>query len=327
MDYETFPVTIEGPPLDAALTEAWQSLSVFGLPTPRKADAPVFFRSLGGMVTALGATGASDTVADIMRHVDYLAEKAGCPSAALLAGGAIETDRQYVLDALANIAAVVRQGLRRPEEAPTEGLPPAVHALILEAEARLPGWCTREKAVLIAAAVLAERPMVSVEIGVFGGRSLVPCAAALKHLGAGAVYGIEAWSPGIAVENPTSAANDDWWSTVDFARVKHDFYRFVADHDLTGQVRVIEAPSGRAAPLFDSIDFLHIDGSHSVVNAAEDVILYVRKVRPGGTVIFDDVNWQSTAPARALLDALCDPVTVLTDADSGQDMCAVLRRR
>ena len=75
------------------------------------------------------------------------------------------------------------------------------------------------------------------------------------------------------------------------------------------------------------IDFLHIDGSHSMINAAEDVILYARKVRRGGIVVFDDVNWQSTAPALELLGTLCDTVTMLKDPDSGRDICAVLRRR
>jgi predicted O-methyltransferase YrrM len=202
-----------------------------------------------------------------------------------------------------------------------------VFALILEAETKLAGWCSREKALVIARIILQERPQTCVEIGVFGGRSLVPCAAALQHIGAGAIYGIEAWNAHVAIENVTNEVNDDWWSKVDFASIKREFYRFLAEKNLTSHVRVIEAPSGRASGLFDHIDFLHIDGSHSMVNAAEDVILYARKVRSGGIIIFDDVNWQSTAPARELLGALCDTVTVLKDPASGLDICAVLRRR
>ena len=165
------------------------------------------------------------------------------------------------------------------------------------------------------------------EIGVFGGRSLIPCAAALRHIGDGAIYGIEAWSSNVAIENPTSHDNDDWWSRVDFTRIKQEFFRFIAATNLTREVRIVEAPSHRAASLFDQIDFLHIDGSHSIINAAEDVILFARKVRAGGIIVFDDINWKSTAPARALLDAICDTVTVLKNPESGQDICAVLRRR
>jgi predicted O-methyltransferase YrrM len=222
---------------------------------------------------------------------------------------------------------ILQEILRSRPEQPPEGIPEDVFTLILKAEAKLVGWCSREKALVIAHTVLQERPSICVEIGIFGGRSLVPCAAALRHIGAGEIYGIEAWSPNVAIENVTNEGNDDWWSKVDFARIKQEFYRFVAATNLTPHVRVIEAPSGRAASLFDQIDFLHIDGSHSVINAAEDVILYARKVRSGGIVVFDDVNWQSTGPALELLGALCDTVTVLKDPESGLDTCAVLRRR
>ena len=244
-----------------------------------------------------------------MTHIDYLADKAGCNAAVILGGGHFTTDRQIILDALTNTGAVLQEVSRNRPEPPPEGLPEDVFTLILEAEAKLAGWCSREKALVIARTVLRERPKTCVEIGVFGGRSLVPCAAALRHIGAGEIYGIEAWSSGVATEYVTNEVNDDWWSKVDFARIKQEFYRFVAATNLTQHVRVIEAPSGRAAALFDEIDFLHVDGSHSMVNAAEDVILYARKVRRGGIVVFDDVNWQSTAPALELLGALCDTVT------------------
>ncbi len=88
-----------------------------------------------------------------------------------------------------------------------------------------------------------------------------------------------------------------------------------------------KSPSARVADIFDRIDYLHIDGSHSVVNAAEDVLLYVPKVRRGGIVIFDDINWQSTGPARELVAAFCDTVTTLKDPETGLDICALLRRR
>jgi predicted O-methyltransferase YrrM len=262
-----------------------------------------------------------------MRHVDYLADKAGCHTSVVLGGGRFTTHPQVVADALVNISTVLQQTTGGRSEQPPEGIPADVFSLILEAEAKLTGWCSRDKALTIARVILEEHPKICVEIGVFGGRSLMPCAAALRHNGEGEIYGIEAWNPNVAIENVTNEVNDDWWSKVDFAGIKREFYRFAAATNLTSHLRVIEAPSGRAAGLFDTIDFLHIDGSHSIINAAEDVILYARKVRSGGIVVFDDVNWASTAPARELLGALCDTVTVLKDPESGLDICAVLRRR
>ena len=50
-----------------------------------------------------------------------------------------------------------------------------------------------------------------------------------------------------------------------------------------------------------------------------------RKVRSGGIVVFDDVNWRSTAPARALLGSPRDPATTTKDPFSGLDVCAAVR--
>jgi len=310
-----------------ALTAAWQTLAGFRVAAPQKSDLFVYFKSLDDVLTGLNETGGIEPVETVMTHVDYLAEKAGCHSAVILGGGHFTADPQVILDALANIGSVLRMEAQKRPEQPPEGIPEDVFALILEAEAQLAGWCSREKALIIARTVLQERPHICVEIGIFGGRSLIPCAAALRHIGEGVIYGIEAWSPNVAIANPTNLVNDDWWSKVDFTGIKQAFFRFVSATNLTQQVRVVEAPSGRAAALFDKIDFLHIDGSHSAFNAAEDVILYASKVRPGGIVVFDDVNWQSTAPARELLAGFCDTITVLKDPDSGLDICAVLRRR
>jgi predicted O-methyltransferase YrrM len=316
-----------GEALDLALVSAWQVLAGFGTGTPRSGNLFAYFRSVDEVLTELKKSGGADAVEAVMTHIDYLANKAGCRAATILGGGEFSAYQQVIVDALTHINTILQTRMRTRTELLPEGIPEDVFGLILEAEATLVGWCSREKALTIAQIVLRERPRTCVEIGIFGGRSLVPCAAALRHIGAGEIYGIEAWSPEVAIENATNEVNDAWWSQVDFAAIKHAFYRFVAATGLTRQVRLIEAPSGRAATLFDQIDFLHIDGSHSIVNAAEDVILYVRKVRSGGIVVFDDINWRSTAPARALLASLCDTVMMMQDPSSGLDVCAVLRRR
>ena len=147
---------------------------------------------------------------------------------AALTGDSFSEEQQRILEDLGETGIVLRRALETRLKAPPPGIPEDVFALILEAEAKLAGWCSREKALVIARTVLRERPNTCVEIGVFGGRSLVPCAAALRHIGSGEIYGIEAWSPAVAIENVTNEANDDWWSKIDFAHIKQEFYRFVA---------------------------------------------------------------------------------------------------
>src|SRR5271170_6961170 len=55
----------------------------------------------------------------------------------------------------------------------------------------LDGWATSEKGCTLAALVLANKPKLVVEIGVFAGRSLLPMALALKANGSGKVIGID----------------------------------------------------------------------------------------------------------------------------------------
>jgi predicted O-methyltransferase YrrM len=204
------------------------------------------------------------------------------------------------------------------------GVPAGVLALIKAAEQHLQGWCSRAKALAMSRLVLAEQPQVCVEIGVFGGRSLIPCAAALAANGTGHIYGIECWDPQEAVRNAMNPANDAWWLNIDFAAIKHAFVRFVVDHQLTVQVRILETSSRHVAGMFGAIDFLHIDGSHAVIGAAEDVLLYATKVRPGGIIVFDDANWDTTQAAQQMLAAMARPL--MTEAEVTDANYAVYRR-
>jgi predicted O-methyltransferase YrrM len=245
----------------------------------------------------------------LMRRVGHLAEKAGV----------VRGHRQVISGASPEVAAQMTLS------AADAGGP--VGAVIQRAMA-LPGWCSIEKASLIAELVRAERPKICVEIGIFGGRSLVPCAAALRENDdGGAIYGIETWSAAVATEHVTNKENDEWWRNLDYADIKSEFLKFLVANKLVGWVRLIEAPSADAIAIFRSIDYLHIDGAHSIFNAAEDVVLYFKRLKPGGIIIMDDVNWETTAPAYQILKALCDPIATVKDEATGLDACAILRKR
>ena len=175
------------PAINGALTASWHQLSGFHVALPQNGDLFSYFKALDDVLTALTGSGDVEAVEGIMSHIDYLAGKAGCYVAVILGGSHFTTDRQIILDALANIGSVLQAASRNWPEQPPEGIPDDVFALILEAEAKLAGWCSREKSLTIARMVLQERPKTCVEIGIFGGRSLVPCAAALRHIGAGEI--------------------------------------------------------------------------------------------------------------------------------------------
>lgn len=55
--------------------------------------------------------------------------------------------------------------------------------------------------------------------------------------------------------------------------------------------------ASKAVEVFQEIDMLHIDGNHAHESATGDVNLYVPKVKSGGYIWFDDIDWDSTQGA------------------------------
>ncbi|MFN4128106.1 class I SAM-dependent methyltransferase [Pannonibacter indicus] len=257
----------------------------------------------------------------IMVHIDYLAHKAGVESNYILEGGRLQVHPDIYRDAIINIDATLKNFSANKEH---ESLC-NVDFVISESQRLLHGWCSDEKAAFIAALLAEYKPEICVEIGVYGGRSLIPAAAALKANNQGVIFGIETWNSQVATEYATNDVNDEWWSKVDFKLVKSDLIRFILDHDLVEFVKFVEFPSSKASNGFFEIDYLHIDGAHSVFNAAEDVVLYAKKVKKGGVIIMDDANWKTTNAAVQILDALGSRIKTFTDEENNIN-CIVFRK-
>lgn len=168
---------------------------------------------------------------------------------------------------------------------------------------RLEGWCSREKAALLIDIILALKPAVVVEIGVFGGKSLVPMALALKHIGAGKIYGIDPWSAEKSIEG-MEAEHLEWWASLDHDGILNTLLQEMTLSALASQIELIRETSEGCPPI-RNIDVLHIDGNHSEKSAYLDVTKWVPLMNEGGIVIFDDINWPSTESAIAWLDEHC----------------------
>jgi predicted O-methyltransferase YrrM len=187
------------------------------------------------------------------------------------------------------------------------GLPESLIENVHKAHRSLDGWCSLEKALDLCRLVLNNNCRTVVEIGVFGGRSMIPMAHALSHLDEGAVFGIEPFQNQIAIETQTGEINDLWWQRVDFVSVKSRLYRYIAENGLGKTAKMIELSSDEALAAFSmrgserSIDLLHIDGSHSPVQALRDVTNWTRLLGPRGIVVLDDVLWDTVQPARKYL--------------------------
>lgn len=171
------------------------------------------------------------------------------------------------------------------------------------------GWGSRQKADFLIDLILRTKPKTIVEIGVWGGKSVVPMACALKHNGSGTIYGIDPWDSFASIECIKSAVNRDFWYSVDHGAVYRGLVQKLHEFDLEPWVRLIVATSESADPIHD-IDILHIDGNHSEEMSCLDVHKWVPLVRKGGFILFDDMTWcendvHTTRKAVEWLDQHC----------------------
>ena len=168
---------------------------------------------------------------------------------------------------------------------------------------KLEGWVSPERGVELCDLILEHKPIICVEIGVFGGRSLIAQAMALRANGSGKVYGIDPWKTEAALEGE-NVANKEWWSkNVDLHGIHRGTMEAIWRLGLDEWAIVIRAKSQDCAFLFrDGIDWLFIDGNHSEEASTRDVYRYVPLVKSGGIMIFDDADWPSTQKAVALIE-------------------------
>lgn len=149
------------------------------------------------------------------------------------------------------------------------------------------GWCSVERAMVMASAVIAMRPAVSVEIGVWGGRGVIALALAHKLVG-GKVIGIDPWDREASIVGQTGE-NLKWWSSVNHEEVYQDCIKRIGDAGLTHCVEIIRAKSDDVTPPKE-ITILAIDGNHSD-QAMRDVNRYAENIVLGGIVFADDLQW------------------------------------
>lgn len=153
----------------------------------------------------------------------------------------------------------------------------------------LPGWCCKEKAEALASIVIALRPSVSLEIGIWGGSSFIPIALAHKYVGLGVAMGIDPWNARDSVKNEVPE-NFEWWANQDHNAIREGFMRKLAELELGEWTRIFVSTSDAFSPP-QNIDLLHIDGSHTE-QAVRDVVRYATRVRVGGICVMDDLDWK-----------------------------------
>lgn len=174
---------------------------------------------------------------------------------------------------------------------------------------QLHGWCAEEKAGVLVDMVLKYKPETILEIGVYGGKSVVPMAYALKVNQKGIIYGIDPWDSNESVAGLLNPDNRHFWQWLDHLSIMNYLIQKIEDFDLNDQIVLIKSTSEAAAPIYN-IDILHIDGNHSDATSYIDVTKWVPFVKSGGFIIFDDMTWtennvNSTARAVNWLNEHC----------------------
>lgn len=191
------------------------------------------------------------------------------------------------------------------------------------------GWCHVDKAVAMGELIFEVKPKLCVEIGVYGGMSLIPCAIAIEECGSnGHIVGIDPWTNEAAAEGDSDAANKNWWSNTDLLSARASAEGAIHAFKLNRTCAIIPARSEDVAYLFPfkGIDILHIDGNHTELASVRDVQNWRPRMRQGGYVWFDDFNWATTAKAIALMDTFCDRVRDVVIQDSGGERAVRLYR-
>jgi predicted O-methyltransferase YrrM len=168
---------------------------------------------------------------------------------------------------------------------------------------QLEGWCTKSKASILMDIIFMLNPKVIVEIGVWGGKSLIPMAYALKNTEEGKIYGIDPWDNVKSVEG-MEGIHYEWWSNVDHQRILSGLENKIRRLGLSNQIELIKTSSELAPPILD-IDVLHIDGNHSEEASNLDVRKWVPLVRRGGVIIFVDTDWKTSQTAVNWLNENC----------------------
>lgn len=181
----------------------------------------------------------------------------------------------------------------------------------------LEGWCSEDKALRFIELVLSEKPNLCVEIGVFGGGSLYPVAAALKSLNKGKVIGVDPWNTADSVkfyELPQEREHFEWWLSVDFDSIREAYRKMLLRNQLQDFVITIEATSEEAASqILEPIDILHIDGNPSEEKSLQDLSLYFPKVKSGGYIWLNDFGKSSKKKALEELFMRCKVIKIIDD--------------
>lgn len=160
------------------------------------------------------------------------------------------------------------------------------------------GWTTPLKAQILASAVVALRPKISLEIGCWAGKGLLSLALAHRHIGSGMVYGIDPYSAKASAEGQVNPADKKWWSEVNHDEMFNYASSNIIKFGCQNVCQLIRKKSDDHIPPKE-IGVLVLDGNHGQ-QAIKDVQRYAPNVALGGLMFIDDLGWSEGSVLRAI---------------------------
>ena len=177
-------------------------------------------------------------------------------------------------------------------------------AKLLHEVGSLPGWCTPEKASRIFELVREHKPTHQcVELGVFGGRSLLAIAFGLQCNGMGHVVGLDTYSFEADCEGKLDPAHLEYWRTMNYGKIESEARQALLRHNLGVYAEIKKAHSLQIVHEFldGEVSLLHQDSNHSEEVSVDEVRAWLPKLQVGGWWIQDDFDWPTIRVSSWLL--------------------------
>jgi hypothetical protein len=167
------------------------------------------------------------------------------------------------------------------------------------------GGCSLSKAYLMAELIRWHDLQVTVDIGVYRGRSLFPQAVSHRSFTNGVAYGIDPWSATEAKQYDCCLELrkkiGQFLERTDFEDLYQGVKALINKYKLEDHCFLLRCTSAGAISFFNEnelyFDMIHIDGNHDTRIVMNDVNSYLPRLKKNGFVFLDDASWESVKPA------------------------------
>jgi hypothetical protein len=188
------------------------------------------------------------------------------------------------------------------------------------------GGCSVSKAHVLAWLIQRFGVQVSIDIGVYHGRSLLPQAYAHRHGTGGVAFGIDPWSREAAREFDAGAlqqAIDDFVAATDYDQLYVSLVERIQALDLHRHCRLLRTTSDGAVSQLSTyrarVGLIHVDGNHDAAQVVRDVDSYLSLLAPRGFLVLDDISWASVSPVYVALKKRLKKVYERRDGNRAND--------